>query len=132
MIQSARVKRISHAKFLPGDCFDLPSLTPKAGMIVSRGVLLSHYGRKESAAILAAIRSSVVPGGFALLDFLNEAGRSQHVHAPENKTWFTRPEIRVAAWQAGFSAVKILGDPCRRVLLLLAETVLTSPPSQTR
>ncbi len=121
MIRAARTKRISHAKFVVGDCFKLASLGPKAGAVVSRGVLLSHYGPEQSLAILAAIRDSIVPGGFVLVDFLNESGRSRHIHVPDNKTWFSRREIRLAGQQAGFSAVKILGDPCRRVLLLLAE-----------
>jgi SAM-dependent methyltransferase len=121
MIRVARTKRISHAKFVVGDCFELASLCPKSGAIVSRGVLLSHYGREQSQAILAAIRASIVPGGFALVDFLNKTGRSRHSHAPENKTWFTRQEIRLAARHAGFSAVKILGHTNRRVLRLLAE-----------
>ena len=121
MIRSARVKRIPHAKFLAGDCFELASLCPKAGAVVSRGVLLSHYGRQQSPAILAAIRASIVPKGFALVDFLNETGRSRHIHAPENKTWFNRQEIRLAARNAGFSSIKILGHSDRRVLRLLAE-----------
>ncbi|HEY3854463.1 MAG TPA: class I SAM-dependent methyltransferase [Verrucomicrobiae bacterium] len=121
MIRVARAKRISHAKFFLGDCFELSSLCPKAGAVVSRGVLLSHYGPEQSPAILAAIKDALAPGGFAIVDFLNQEGRNRHIHSPDNKTWFSRQEIRFAARQAGFSAVKILGDRNRRVLLLLAE-----------
>jgi SAM-dependent methyltransferase len=122
MIRVARGKRLAHARFLVGDCFKLPSLCPRAGAVFSRGVLLSHYGREQGQAILNAVRSALVPGGFAVLDFLNEAARTRHRHAPENKTWFTAREIQAMARRAGFSAVSTLGKPNRRALLLLAGT----------
>ena len=122
MIRVARDKRLANTRFLVGDCFDLPSLCPKAGAILSRGVLLSHYGREQGQAILRAARAALVPGGLLVFDFLNEAARTKHRHAPENKTWFTCEEIRSMARRAGFSAVKTLGKPNRRALLMLAET----------
>jgi SAM-dependent methyltransferase len=122
MIRVARAKRLAHAKFMVGDCFDLPSLCPKAGAVLSRGVLLSHYGREQGQAILQAARAALVPGGFMVFDFLNAAARTKYRHTPENKTWFTGDEIQSMARRAGFSAVKTLGRPTRRVLLLRAET----------
>jgi len=122
MIRVARANRLAHAKFVVGDCFDLPSLCPKAGAVFSRGVLLSHYGRRQGLVILRAARASLVAGGFLVFDFLNESARTKHHHAPENKTWFTCQEIQSMARRAGFSAVKTLGEPSRRALLLLAET----------
>jgi SAM-dependent methyltransferase len=122
MIGAARAKRLVKTKFLIGDCFDLPSLCPRAGAVLSRGVLLSHYGRKQGHAILRAARSALVPGGFLVFDFLNEAARTKYRHAPGNKTWFTGEEIQLMARHAGFSMVTILGTPKRRALLLLAET----------
>jgi SAM-dependent methyltransferase len=122
MIRAARAKRLAKTKFLKGDCFDLPSLCPKAGLVLSRGVLLSHYGRRQGLAILQAARGALVPGGFLVLDFLNEAARTKYLHAPGNKTWFTGGEIKEMALRAGFSTATILGRPNRRVLLLLAET----------
>jgi SAM-dependent methyltransferase len=120
MIRAARAKRIARTKFLVGDCFDLRSLCPKAGAVLSRGVLVSHYGRKQGQAILEAARSVLVPGGFLVFDFLNEAALSKYQHAPENKIWFSGAEMRLMARQAGFSRVIILGKPERRVLVLVA------------
>jgi SAM-dependent methyltransferase len=120
MIRLARAKRLSNASFLVGDCFDLPSLCPKAGAILSRGVLLSHYGRAQGHAILRAARAALAPGGFAAFDFLNEAARTKHLHAPENKTWYGGGEIQSMARRAGFSAVKTVGNAKRRVLILVA------------
>jgi SAM-dependent methyltransferase len=122
MVRAARTKRIADAKFVVGDCFDLPSLCPKAGAVISRGVLLSHYGRKQGLALLRATRAALAPGGFLVFDFLNEAARTEYSHAPENKTWFTGEEIESMACRAGFSTVKILGKSNRRVLLLRAQT----------
>ncbi len=122
MIRVARAKGLAQTRFLVGDCFELPSLCPRAGAVLSRGVLLSHYGGEQGQAILNAARAALVPGGFLVFDFLNQAAQTQHRHAPENKTWFTRQEIEAMARRTGFSAVTTLGNPNRRALLLLAET----------
>jgi hypothetical protein len=121
MIRVARAKRLAKTKFVKGDCFDLSSVCPKAGAVLSRGVLLSHYGREQGEAVLHAARVALMPGGFMVFDFLNEAARTKRQHAPENKTWFTGEEIQAMALHAGFSTVKTLGQASRRVLLLLAE-----------
>jgi SAM-dependent methyltransferase len=122
MVRVAKAKNLPKCNFIVGDCFALPSLCPKAGMIVSRGVLLSHYGREHGLALLKAVRSALAAGGFIVFDFLNEAARTQQQHAPENKTWFTGEEIKTMARDAGFSTISIAGKPNRRVLILVAST----------
>src|SRR5262249_50104578 len=121
MIRLARARHVSRAKFLEGDCFDLPALCPKAGAVLSRGVLLSHYGRDSGIALLAAARNARVPGGFAVFDYLNKAARAKFSHSPENKTFFTALEAGALARQAGFWRIRALGAPERRVRILLAE-----------
>jgi SAM-dependent methyltransferase len=121
MVRVARAKCLAKTNFLIGDCFRLPELCPKAGAVLSRGVLLSHYGREQGRAILEAARSALAPGGFLVFDFLNEAARTQHRHTPDNKFWFTGEEIQAMARHAGFAAASTVGSPNRRVLLLLAE-----------
>lgn len=121
MIRLAQAKQIPRAQFILGDCFELGRLCPKAGAVFSRGVLLSHYGRQESEALLRAARAALVPGGFVAFDFLNQAARTLYAHAPENKTWFTGAEACVLARRAGFSKASVLGDDARRVLLLVAQ-----------
>jgi SAM-dependent methyltransferase len=122
MIRAARAKCLARTRFLVGDCFDVASLCPGAGAVLSRGVLLSHYGGKQGQALLQAARRVLVPGGFLVFDFLNEAARTKYRHAPGNKTWFTGEEVRLMARRAGFSHVTILGKPNRRARLLLTET----------
>jgi SAM-dependent methyltransferase len=120
MIRLARAKHIPKTKFIVGDCFDLASLCPKGGLVLSRGVLLSHYGRQQGQAMLDAARAVLVRGGFLVVDFLNEAARARYRHAPENKTWFQSAEIQAMAEQAGFSRITISGRPERRARLLIA------------
>ena len=122
MIRVARAKSLPNTTFVVGDGFELPELCPKAGAVLSRGVLLSHYGAEQGQAILDAARAVLVPGGFLACDFLNAAARNQHAHAPENKTWFTPREIQALARRAGFSKVSCSGSSNRRVLILLAQT----------
>jgi SAM-dependent methyltransferase len=121
MIRVARAKNLPNTTFLVGDGFKLPELCPKAGAVLSRGVLLSHYGPEQGQAILEAARAALLPGGFLACDFLNAAARTRQRHAPENKTWFTAGEIRAMARRAGFSNISCSGSPNRRVLVLLAE-----------
>jgi SAM-dependent methyltransferase len=121
MLRLARQKKIPRVSFALGDCFQLAALCPPAGTVLSRGVLLSHYGPAHGEALLSAAKACLVPGGFILFDFLNASARSRHAHDAENKTYFTAPEISSLAQRAGFKTAEILGEPERRVQMLLAE-----------
>jgi predicted TPR repeat methyltransferase len=120
MINLARAKRIANTTFSVGDCFDLPALCPKAGLILSRGVLLSHYGREQGEQLLRSARTVLVPGGVLVFDFLNAAARSSYVRQPDHKTLFTPQEMRDLAERAGFSTIRSSGRPERRARLLIA------------
>ena len=121
MIRAAEAKHIDRAGFLVGDCFNLSALCPPAGAVLSRSVLLSHYGPGHGATLLVAAKAALVKGGFAIFDFLNEAGRAAHAHAPEHKTYYRREAICSLAQSAGFSKVTVAGEEHRRVLALVAE-----------
>jgi len=121
MIRAARRKRIPKASFLVGDCFNLAKICPHAGAILSRGVLLSHYGWEQGEALLAAALPALVDGGFLIFDFLNRLSIEKHTHSPEAKTYFTAEEMCHLACRAGFSNPKVLGGEARRVLILLAQ-----------
>jgi SAM-dependent methyltransferase len=121
MIRLADGKRIPGAHFLVGDCFELAAMAPPAGAVISRGVLLSHYGPEEGRALLQSARADLVPGGFILFDFLNQAALGRHTHVAGNKAYFLSAEVCHMAQAAGFRAARILGEDERRVLALVAE-----------
>ena len=58
-------------------------------------------------------------GGFAILDFLNAHTRHEYPANPDNKAYYTAEQILSQASEAGFRRSSILGEPNRRVLLLL-------------
>jgi SAM-dependent methyltransferase len=120
MIRLAQEKQIPKAKFLVRDCFRLASRCPKAGAVVSRGVLLSHYGPRQGALLLKSAHDCLVERGFVFLDFLNKASRDQYHHVPHNKTYFEPEEVCELASCAGFRTAQIYGDQERRVRMVLA------------
>lgn len=121
MVDLAQRKQIVNARFVVGDCFNLEASCPKAGAVVSRGVILSHYGHDQAAALLRSARSVLCQGGFVLFDFLNEASRGQYKHLPQNKTYFSGAEVCHLAGEAGFRTTTVYGELERRVRVLLAE-----------
>ena len=121
MLGMAGRKHIPCARFVLGDCFQLAELCPPVGAVLSRGVLLSHYGLPQAGKLLKAAKGALVPGGFVLFDFLNASARSLYAHSAEEKAFFAGPEIVALAHRAGFNAASVLGEAERRVLLLLAD-----------
>jgi predicted TPR repeat methyltransferase len=121
MIRNAQAKQIPNASFIVGDCFRLPDHTRPAGAVVSRGVLLSHYGHTHALDLLSSARKTLVPMGFLFCDFLNLAARERYRHLATDKTYFDPQEVRILARTAGFEHVEIVGTSERRVLFLLAE-----------
>lgn len=121
MIEAARKKQIANARFEVGDCFDLQAFGVLAGAVISRGILLSHYGPEHAVSLLRSARNVLVPGGFLIFDFLNSEARQQMRHAPGSKTYYSGDEALGLAAQAGLHRSRILGKRRRRVLLLLAE-----------
>jgi SAM-dependent methyltransferase len=122
MLEMAQQRQLPAATFLLGNCFELARLAPQAGAVLSRGILLSHYGRNWATALFGQIRETLLPdGGFAILDFLNASARHLYPSNPENKTYFTAEELELLGSEAGFCRVTALGEPQRRVRLLLLE-----------
>lgn len=121
MIQEAARKRIPKTSFVIGDCFELSRICTSVGAVVSRGVLLSHYGPALGEAFLAEARRALAPGGFVLCDFLNQSARDRFKHRPQEKSFFTASAACRLARRAGFAGAKTLGDSASRVLLLLLE-----------
>ena len=122
MIRAARRKPMEGIKFIIGDCFQLEAICPQAGAVISRGILLSHYGLRLGESLLKSARLALVPGGFALFDFLNAAGRRHSAHRAEDKHWLTLTQARQLGLRAGFQEVNLIGKANQRVRLMLMQT----------
>lgn len=121
MIEVARRRKLPRTRFRCGNAFALSRCVSGAGAVLSRGVLLSHYGRRWALRLLREVRRSLAEGGFALLDFLNVAGRDLYPDNPENKSYFHADAIEALGRQAGFREARVGGEPQRRVLTVLLE-----------
>ena len=121
MIRVAQAKEIPNSVFVVGDCFHLSACSPPAGAIVSRGILLSHYGHAHALALLRSARAALVPQGFLFCDFLNLASRGAYRHVADDKTHFNARELCALARTAGFAGAHILGKTERRIRILMAE-----------
>jgi SAM-dependent methyltransferase len=122
MLEVAARRQLPRTRFVEGNCLELAHYVSGAGAVLSRGVLLSHYGRRWATVLLEQARQAVLPdGGFALLDFLNAAARDAYPANPANKAYFHADEMELLGRQAGFGRTRVLGGPERRVLLLLVE-----------
>jgi SAM-dependent methyltransferase len=122
MLALAARRRLPRVRLVEGSCFELSKHVAGAGAVLSRGILLSHYGPRWMPLLFQQVFQSLSSeGGFAILDFLNAATRCQYACHPENKTYFHAQQIEAAARQAGFRRACILGEPQRRVLAALVE-----------
>ena len=122
MLAVAARRQLPHTRLAVGNCFTLAQHVSDAGAVLSRGILLSHYGPRLAPLLLQQIRQVLVPdGGFALLDFLNAAAQDSYATNPDNKTYYHRQQMELMASEAGFRRASVLGESNRRVLLILAE-----------
>jgi SAM-dependent methyltransferase len=122
MLAVAAKRQLPHAQFLLGNAFAPADHVANAGAVFSRGVLLSHYGRRWAPVLFEQIRRILSPGGgFTILDFLNAAARQDYASNPDNKTYYRAEQVETLAKQAGFRHAAVLGEPFRRTLLIFAE-----------
>lgn len=111
MLEKARGKGILNASFHKADVFALPIFgTPKADLVLSRGILLSHYLKHDSCVMLKAIRSCCKQkSSVVMLDFLNTEAANQNYHLPGNKFYYHPHEIAEMASEAGFKSCRFTG-----------------------
>jgi SAM-dependent methyltransferase len=121
MLAVAARRDVARTNWLAANCFELARHVTGAGVLLSRGILLSHYGPRQAATLLEQVRQSLSKEGFAILDFLNAASRAGYVSNTDNKAYYQVDEIERLGRQGGFRRVSVLGEPDRRVLLMLAE-----------
>jgi len=97
MISKAKQKVIPNSAFIIADAFSLPFPNSSFDMLVSRGVMLSHYGLPHLHDLLREIARVIRPGGIAILDYLHTGGMVFYPYKTEGKTYFGKGEIEYDA-----------------------------------
>jgi ArsR family transcriptional regulator len=118
MVRHARQKRIAHSSFVVADAFSLPFSDSAFDVVLSRGVLLSHYGEIHAETLLREIARVVVRGGIGIFDYLNASGATLFPHMAVEKTFFEKNQIRSLAAATGFTVRHLDGGPASRVHLV--------------
>ena len=97
MISKAKQKEIPNSAFIIADAFGLPFPNSSFDMLVSRGVMLSHYGLPHLQDLLREIARVIRPDGIAILDYLHTGGMPFYPYKTDGKTYFDKGEIEYNA-----------------------------------
>lgn len=116
MLEKAREKGILNASFHNADVFALPIPgTPKADLVLSRGILLSHYSKHDACVMFRVIRNCCEQNAsIVMLDFLNVEASDPNHHRPGNKTYYHPSDIEEMARKAGFKSCRFTGTHKQR------------------
>jgi SAM-dependent methyltransferase len=121
MLNAARAKSIPRSRWVNANAFELSRHAVGVGTVLSRGILLSHYGPEWVEALMREICAALTPGGFMLLDFLNADARCNYAFNPHNKSYYRGEELIGFVKGIGFREGIILGEPHHRILYIFAE-----------
>lgn len=117
MLDVARSKKIGNAVFINDNVFDYLCKNAEATMIVSRGVLLSHYGQDLAVKLLELSYNSLKRGGKIFFDMINATDADR----PKQKTAYTANEMVEIAEKIGFKNIRVYGEVGYPLLYLEAE-----------
>lgn len=119
MLDAATAKDIRNAEWRLGDVFEGTWGGRKHAAVVSRGILLSHYGGDLARQLLGHAVGALIPGGFALFDFLAEdAPEDARILAP-NKTYFRPGWLIDQAERLGSGSAFVAGSSATRIRYLI-------------
>ncbi len=119
MLNVAASKSIRNVEWRLEDVFEGSWKGGRHAAVLSRGILLSHYGGKLAKLLIAQTVRALAPGGFALFDFLSgEAPEATKLLAP-NKTYFCPDWLIDQAKRLGSSGAVVAGNPIARVRYLI-------------
>ncbi|MDP1525683.1 MAG: class I SAM-dependent methyltransferase [Rhodocyclaceae bacterium] len=119
MLNVAASKCIRNAEWCLDDVFEGAWCRRKHIAVLSRGILLSHYGEILAQLLIAQTVKALAPGGFALFDFLStEAPEASKILAP-NKTYFCPEWLITQAKLLGSRGAVVAGSPIDRVRYLI-------------
>lgn len=118
MILEAKKKNLKNVSFYKKSLFDLDiNMDGSFDFIVSRGILVSHYGINYLYEILGILFNITKNDGYVIFDFLNTNVEIVNGHLPLNKEYYSKNTIRKYASKIGFSKVDIKGKSNDRVLI---------------
>ncbi len=119
MLNVAGSKSILNAEWRQDDIFEGAWSRQKHSAVLSRGILLSHYGDELAGILIGQAVKALAPGGFALFDFLSgDAPDATRVLAP-NKTYFRPDWLIDKAKSLGSRGAVLAGNPIARVRYLI-------------
>lgn len=119
MLNVATSKSIQNADWWLDDVFEGKWCQMRHAAVLSRGILLSHYGNELASQLIAQTVKALKPGGFALFDFLSvDAPNTTKILAP-NKTYFCPDWLVDQARCLGSSGAVVAGDPISRIRYLI-------------
>lgn len=119
MLHVAASKIIRNAKWCLDDVFRGDWSAQRHAAVLSRGILLSHYGDELARLLIAQTVKALAPGGFALFDFLSsEAPEATNILAP-NKTYFCPDRLIDQARCLGSSGAVVAGNKTARIRYLI-------------
>ena len=121
MLKHAQEKKLLNAKFLQHSIFELPaSLLGLYDLVISRGVLISHYDKEYASKIFKALcKLCRDKNSMAIIDFLNHESDSSYQHMPSNKQHYHKSEVRKFALDCGFSHCEFIGGDQQRTLFAI-------------
>lgn len=117
MIKEAKSKNINNVSFKVGDCFQVEKLSSNFGAVISRGILISHYGKENSLVLLGKIKDILEEKGILIFDFLNKEAKESFRYRVHDKAYYTKKEIEDMAKKLGYKQIKIYGNENNRVLI---------------
>jgi ubiquinone/menaquinone biosynthesis C-methylase UbiE len=106
MLSIAKTRLNDRADLWELDVFKSPLFPAECLVVLSRGVLLSHYGKQNGLALLEKVRRNTNKGGFAMFDAINIAD----ITRPLNKVGYDKDSLINLFITAGFTEVDVHGD----------------------
>lgn len=113
MVQVARRKKL-RAKFLVGNCLDIPFANNSFDAIVSRGVLISHVEKGYDDKFIIEAKRVLHPGGLFIFDFITQYNKNESKKL-KKKAIFNRQQITRTLNSEGFKVIDYNGTVSNRV-----------------
>ena len=114
MLDLARDRLMPGSSFIEGNVFEADCIPHGCSAIISRGVLLSHYGAENGLHLLRILRGCILDAGILILDALNKEAPD----LPPNKAGYGLEELSEMAIRSGFSHAELIAPPTRSSLFI--------------